>query len=90
MDSFAVTPSFEPKRGKFMAYNRNKEIVIVDTSSWEVKKKLSDENVGSVGISRHFYLLHWSVEYFLVDGMRIQRLLLFAVWQLHCRGRHEW
>lgn len=54
MDSFAVTPSFEPKRGKFMAYNRNKEIVIVDTSSWEVKKKLSDENVGSVGISRHF------------------------------------
>lgn len=28
-----------------MAYNKGKEIVIVDTTNWEVKKKLSDENV---------------------------------------------
>lgn len=42
---FTVTPSFEPKRGKFMAYNKDKEIVIVDTSNWDVKKKLSDESV---------------------------------------------
>lgn len=46
MINFTVTPSFEPKRGKYMAYNKNEEIVIVDTSNWNVKKKLSDDHVG--------------------------------------------
>lgn len=40
-----VTPSFEPKHGKFMAYNHNKSIIIVDTQNWAVKKTLTDEQV---------------------------------------------
>lgn len=40
-----MTPSFEPKNGKFMAYNNKKCIEIVDTTNWEIKKTLIDENV---------------------------------------------
>lgn len=40
-----VTPSFEPKSGKFMAYNRDNSIIIVDTQNWSVKKTLTDEKV---------------------------------------------
>lgn len=60
-----MTPSFEPKRGKFMAYNKDKEIVIVDTSSWEVKKKLSDENVGSVEFYAFSFEILLNVGYFV-------------------------
>lgn len=44
----AVTPSFEPKYGKFMAYNQEKSIIIVDTQNWAVKKTLTDEKVHSI------------------------------------------
>lgn len=44
----SVTPSFEPKQGKYMAYNFKKEVIIVDTKTWDVKKTLKDEAVGSV------------------------------------------
>lgn len=40
-----VTPSFEPKSGKFMAYNHDKTIIVLDTQSWTVKKALTDEKV---------------------------------------------
>lgn len=40
-----VTPSFEPKSGKFMAYNQDKCIIIVETQNWTVKKSLTDEKV---------------------------------------------
>lgn len=40
-----VTPSFEPKHGKFMAYNQDKNVIIVDTKNWAVQKTLSDEKV---------------------------------------------
>lgn len=48
-----------------MAYNKDKEIVIVDTSSWEVKKKLSDENVGSVEFYAFSFELLLTVGYFV-------------------------
>lgn len=40
-----VTPSFEPKRGKYMAYNQKNKIIIVDTQNWDVKQTLTDEKV---------------------------------------------
>lgn len=43
-----MTPSFEPKYGKFMAYNHDKSIIIVDTQNWAVKKTLTDEKVHSI------------------------------------------
>lgn len=45
MSFMSVTPSFEPKFGKFMAYNQNKSVIIVDTQNWAVKKTLTDEKV---------------------------------------------
>lgn len=41
----SVTPSFEPKAGKSMAYNQDKTIIILDTQNWTVKKTLVDETV---------------------------------------------
>lgn len=63
MHLFAVTPSFEPKRGKFMAYNKGKEIVIVDTTKWEIKKKLTDENVSSLHDDRCSFISNFSVDF---------------------------
>lgn len=41
-----VTPSFEPKQGKYMAYNDRNKILIVDTTNWAVKKTLQEGEVG--------------------------------------------
>ncbi|ALC41937.1 Ctf4 [Drosophila busckii] len=41
------TPSFEPKRGEQLAYALDNEIVVLNTSNWEVAYKLRDERVSS-------------------------------------------
>ncbi|KAH8418555.1 hypothetical protein KR222_000542 [Zaprionus bogoriensis] len=41
------TPSFEPQRGEQLAYALDKEIVVLNTSNWEVAYRLQDERVSS-------------------------------------------
>lgn len=38
------TPSFDPK-GEFLAYPKDKSIIVMDTSSWETKFKLENDEV---------------------------------------------
>lgn len=41
------TPSFEPQRGELLAYALDKEIVVLNTSNWEVAFRLQDDRVSS-------------------------------------------
>ncbi|KAH8384550.1 hypothetical protein KR093_000380 [Drosophila rubida] len=41
------TPSFEPKRGEQLAYCLDKEIIVLNTTTWEVSYRLQDDRVSS-------------------------------------------
>lgn len=41
------TPSFEPQRGELLAYALDKQIVVLNTSNWEVAFRLQDDQVSS-------------------------------------------
>lgn len=77
-----VTPSFEPKHGKFMAYNHKKKVVIVDTATWDTKKSLKEEDGvrPAVIFNRSSIFLNNFSRFISFAGIRrIHHLLLFAV-----------
>ncbi|EDW60517.1 WD repeat and HMG-box DNA-binding protein 1 [Drosophila virilis] len=41
------TPSFEPQRGEQLTYALDKELIVLNTSNWEVAYRLQDERVSS-------------------------------------------
>lgn len=41
------TPSFEPLRGEQLAYALDKEVIVLNTSNWEVAYRLQDDRVSS-------------------------------------------
>ncbi|KAH8405726.1 hypothetical protein KR215_007420 [Drosophila sulfurigaster] len=41
------TPSFEPQRGEQLAYCLDKEIIVLNTTNWQVSYRLQDERVSS-------------------------------------------
>ncbi|KAL7736740.1 hypothetical protein ACLKA6_015593 [Drosophila palustris] len=41
------TPTFEPQRGEQLAYALDKEIIVLNTTNWEVSYRLQDDRVSS-------------------------------------------
>lgn len=88
-----VTPSFEPKSGKMMAYNQDKTIIILDTQNWTVKKTLVDETVLATNPSVRSNIVNAiklkvsACSTFLTGSFQIQYMRVFEVWQIYCSRR---
>lgn len=45
LHSLKATPTFEPKTGKYLAYPKSREIIVMDTLDWSTSFVLADKNV---------------------------------------------
>ena len=82
-----VTPVFEPKTGRFMAYNNKKEVLILDTKTWEVVKTMTDENVSWLST---LVIAFYSTPPFTSEKSQLQRMQLFALWEIPSSWYDRW
>lgn len=75
-----------------MAYNHNKNIVIVDTQNWAVKKTLTDEQVSIfVENINHFEIFEIYtfilLKNVLAEQIELQRVFILEMWKIYCCWR---
>lgn len=67
-----------------MAYNQDKNIIILDTQNWTVKKTLADEKVICLAHKLFRGILYCVVVGRILESLQIQCVFVFEMWQIYC------